>query len=53
MDYMDFLDDFAADGDLNRDDPDDPAPYCLACGEEVGIFVPAANGQPKPLTIGG
>lgn len=39
MDYMDFLDDHAADGGLDRDDPDDPAPFCTACGAEVAIFV--------------
>jgi hypothetical protein len=40
MDYMQFIDDLAADsdGDLD-DDPDDPAPHCTVCGGEVGIFV--------------
>jgi hypothetical protein len=39
MGYMDFHDDYAAAGDPGRDDPDDPAPYCTACGGEVAIFV--------------
>ena len=39
MDYMEFTDKLAADGDLDRDDPDDPAPYCTICGSEVGIFI--------------
>lgn len=37
MDYMEFMDNLAADGDPGRDDPDDP--YCLTCGSEVGIFI--------------
>lgn len=39
MDYMQFVDDQAADGGLDRDDPDDPAPYCQTCGSEVGVFI--------------
>jgi hypothetical protein len=39
MDYMRFVDDRAAVGELDRDDPDDPAPYCQICGSEVGIFI--------------
>jgi hypothetical protein len=39
MDYMQFVDDRAAGGTLDGDDPDDPAPYCTACGSEVGIFI--------------
>jgi hypothetical protein len=39
MDYMQFVDDHAADGTLDCDDSDDPAPYCLTCGSEVGIFI--------------
>jgi hypothetical protein len=39
MDYMQFVDDRAADGTLDADDPDDPAPYCTACGAEIGIFI--------------
>jgi hypothetical protein len=38
MDYMEFLDNLAADGDPGQDNPDDLAPYCLACGSELGIF---------------
>jgi len=39
MDYMDFADNLAADGeDPGQGNPDDPAPYCLACGSELGIF---------------
>jgi hypothetical protein len=38
MDYMQYVDDLAADGDPD-DDPDDLAPHCAACGGEVGIFV--------------
>lgn len=38
MDYMEFIDNLAADGDLGQDNPDDLAPYCLTCGSEVGIF---------------
>jgi hypothetical protein len=38
MDYLEFVDNLAADGE-NDDDPDDPAPHCTACGSEVGIFV--------------
>ncbi len=39
MDYMQFVDDRAADGTLDADDPDDPAPYCTACDGEIGIFI--------------
>jgi hypothetical protein len=39
MDYMQFVDDHAADGGLELDAADDPAPYCTACGSEVGIFI--------------
>jgi len=39
MDYMEFTDNLAADGELDRDDADDPAPYCTVCGSEVGIFI--------------
>lgn len=39
MDYMQYVDDLAADGDPDGDDPDDPAPHCIACEGEVGIFV--------------
>ena len=39
MDYMQFVDDRAADGTLDSDDPDDPAPYCQVCGSEIGIFI--------------
>ena len=38
MDYMDFIDNLAADGDPGQDNPDDLAPYCLTCGSEIGIF---------------
>ena len=38
MDYMEFADNLAADGDPGQDNPDDLAPYCLACGSELGIF---------------
>jgi len=41
MDYMEFVDNLAADGDPGQDNPDDLAPYCLACGSEVGIFTGA------------
>ncbi|MGH3280779.1 MAG: hypothetical protein ACRDNW_16800 [Trebonia sp.] len=39
LDYMQFIDDLAADGGDPDDDPDDPAPHCTVCGGEVGIFV--------------
>ena len=38
MDYMEFIDNLAADGHPGQDSPDDLAPYCLACGSELGIF---------------
>jgi hypothetical protein len=38
MDYMEFIDNLAADGDPGQDNPDDLAPYCLTCGSEIGIF---------------
>ncbi|MGH3279132.1 MAG: hypothetical protein ACRDNW_08350 [Trebonia sp.] len=38
MDYLQFVDDIAADDDPD-DDPDDPAPQCTVCGGGVGIFV--------------
>ena len=36
---MAFVEDRAADGTLDSDAPDDPAPYCTACGSEIGIFI--------------
>ena len=44
MDYMQFVDDRAADGALDDDDPDDPVPYCQVCGSEVGIFIRYSSG---------
>ena len=38
MDYLEFVDNLAADGE-NDHDTDDPAPHCTVCGGEVGIFV--------------
>ena len=38
MDYMEFTDNLAADGDPGQDRPDDLDPYCLTCGSELGIF---------------
>jgi hypothetical protein len=40
MDYMDFVDNLAADGHPSQDNPDDLAPYCLACGSEIGRLAP-------------
>lgn len=39
MDYMDYVDALAETGELDRDDADDPTPYCTVCGSEVGIFI--------------
>ena len=39
MDYMQLVDELAADGGMETDDADDPAPYCTLCGSELGIFI--------------
>jgi hypothetical protein len=51
MDYMEFIDNLAADGDPGQDNPDDLAPYCLTCGSEVGIFTGSGLGWKHYRTI--
>jgi hypothetical protein len=52
MDYMEFIDNLAADGDAQAVDLDEPTPYCQACGAEVGIFVRFSLGWVHFRTVG-